>query len=150
MFPRGQRDCGLETAESGGTPEPFRPYIGLRGPPSGALGGGLFGGLPGLLAKDEAEEAGEALFKFLFADGDETAGALGAGEDEPGFAEDGEMVGDGGLRDIEGDVPTGKFTGIHERPQDLDPAGIGEGLHDRRQGDIAEGRVGVGLHRQGR
>lgn len=63
-------------------------------------------------------------------------------------AQDVEVMGAGGLVDFEGDLIAGEGTArlAEEMPDDLEPAGVGERLHDVGQGDAAHGGVTVFLH----
>ncbi len=102
----------------------------------------------GVRTGEEFQKTGEVAFQFLAAERGQAAGAFGLGFGEAGVAEDFEVVGAGGFGDFEADFVAGEGAARGQQlADDGEAAGIGEGLQDSVQGDLAEGGMGIRFHR---
>lgn len=97
---------------------------------------------------EEFEEAGEAFVELGAAEGGHALGALHFGMNDAGGAEDFEMMGAGGFGDVQMDFVAGQgpAPGAKELADNGDATGIGQGLHDGRERNVAQGRMSVAVH----
>jgi hypothetical protein len=97
--------------------------------------------------EDQFQEPGKSLFQLCFPQRCQALGSFGPGENQARSAQDIEVMGARGFGHIQRDLIAGELPAVRERSNDSDSARIRERLHNRRQFNLVERRMGVHLHR---